>query len=273
MYLKPLHGDTGPFLGSFAWWGFGSPQRSNERNKIGSRTEAFLMSQRTPAQMPLLRCLFRAERCEIDGNSHRLQKNGGHLWKSVGCSQRQVICRKLIPTLVDLFRIPVLSQTPFSWGQKETFENHIQEMRREMRRQREQWKVMSSTFKHSGYLTWLPRREGKILSQDLVLFWPLRKGKVVGGPMRPFVVMPRLLHAWTAQGDARKDASCLFPELHRLQPKGIAYPHGIRSGKELFSFCSALHCLLLWGQLYFLPWWQSAIGTWANHIISQFSYM
>lgn len=56
--------------------------------------------------------------------------------------------------------------------------------------------------------------------------------------MRPFVVMPRLLQAWTAQGDARKDAACLFPELHRLQPKGIAYPHGIRSGKELLILLS-----------------------------------
>lgn len=42
--------------------------------KWNLRTEAFLMSQRTPAQMSLLRCLSRAERYEIDGNSHLLLK-------------------------------------------------------------------------------------------------------------------------------------------------------------------------------------------------------
>lgn len=58
------------------------------------------------------------------------RKNKRHLWKSVGYSQRQVICRKLILPPIDVERTPFLSQTPFSGGQEETFGNCTQETKR-----------------------------------------------------------------------------------------------------------------------------------------------
>lgn len=109
-------------------------------------------------------------------------------------------------------------------------------------------------FKFRGCFTWLPRGQGKILGQDLVLLLLLRKGKGVGGPGRPFAgmcstLLPQLLQAWAARGSPREDRGSqpvpvcvLLPEHDRPPPKGSSYPQSISSRNALFSLCTALHC-------------------------------
>lgn len=134
--------------------------------------------------------------------------------------------------------------------------NCTQETQREVRRQRKQWKAMSPTSTLSRCFTGLPKGEGKTLGQDLVLLRPLRKGKGVGGPMRPFAVMfhsaasfaPGLYSSRQCQRRLGSQPDpililSLLPELHKPQPKGTCYIHSIRLGNVLFSLCSSLHCL------------------------------
>lgn len=126
------------------------------------------------------------------------RKNKEHLWKSVGCSQRQVIYRKLILPPIDLERTSFLPQTPFSGGQEETFGNCIQETKRS-----EETQPPNSV----GVLHGFPEAKGRLrLELD---FSPAIEE--MGGPMRPFAAS--VAPGPGAGGNGREDWGlrlCLF---------------------------------------------------------------
>lgn len=105
----------------------------------------------------------------------------------------------------------------------------------------------------SRCFTGLPKGEGKILGQDLVLSPAIEERKGSGRPHEDLCrdvplccsVTPGLDSSRQCQrrlGSQPDPILSFLPELHKPQPKGTCYTYSIRLGNVLFSLCSALHC-------------------------------